>query len=323
MQYGFFKRFFSREGTTHEFSSKSILGNKTRTKLKKEPLYMSFGAKSMFCYGLGFKDYLFDAVGIAVTKSTSKENPIEFVKNFYDSVTDCFEVIQNQKAPFILLASILTKEIEIQAKDLLVSLRSLDNDVSKVPVIVITFTHEDRVDPIFKAGKCHILRLPCEILKLSTILEQQSITEKEKLEFLTRFGREYLIEKVTKQVSILAHDFPKKMTRLKNVVKQKHVERLEEVLTNAHAAIDLLFKSRLPKIESYLNGVKLTITEAYPEIKKLQEIFSGLGAHINELSNRPSEIISILDDKLAKGDDLIEGLRRRSFRPRRCFNGRK
>lgn len=283
---------------------------------------MDAGKKSVLCYAFGLKDYLFQAIQIALETISEQRKRVEFKENLSCSVDECIVELQNHAVSTILLTGILTEEIEIQTKDLFVSMRSLDNDVSKIPVIVLTFTHEDRVDPIFKAGKCHILRLPCEISELSMILEQQSITEEEKLVFLTRFGREYLIEKATKQVSILAHDFPKKMTRLKNVVKKNDVEKLEEVLPNAHAAIDLLFKSRLPKIESYLSGVKLTITEAYPEIKKLQETFSGLGAHINELSNGPSEIVSILDDKLGKADVLIEELKKRSFRPRRRTNGR-
>jgi len=280
------------------------------------------GKTSVLCYGFGLKDYLFQAIQIAVETISEQRKRVEFKENLRCPVDECIVELRNRAAATILLTGIPTKEIEIQAKDLLVSLRSLDNDISRIPVTVLTFTHEDRVDPLFRAGKCHILRLPCEISELSRKFEQQSITEEEKLVFLTRFGREYLIEKATKQVSILAHDFPKKMTRLKNVVKKKDVERLEEVLTNAYAAIDLLFKSRLPKIESYLTAAKLTLAESYPEIGELQGVYSSLRAHINELSNRPFEIVSILDDKLGKADDLIEGLKKRSFRPRRCVNGR-
>lgn len=227
----------------------------------------------MICYGFGIKDYLFEAI-----KYILEDERINFGNNFQGSVIECLEKIKGEESPSIILTDIFTEEREIQAKELLISFRFQRKEISRSLFVIFSYTSKDKIPPIFKSDGCSFVQLPCEITNLLEAIKKEPISRKERDQFLSEYGYEF----VQKQIQIdIASSKHRIQSKIRPISQEDNFSNIYSYLIDCNAlknSKEILCEL----INEYKNRYSIDIhrnqflKEKIKEIKKINKDISKL-----------------------------------------------
>lgn len=176
-----------------------------------------------------------------------------------------------------VVAGIFTKEEEDMTRDLLVSVRLLRNDCTKVPFVFLAL--DAHVPPIFLTAGCHIRVLPRDTASLEHIHALRGPSDKECEEFITTFGKPALLHKVLKKGRDLFHNPAKRSLSIKSAHDMN-------MLNNEVRHFCDKFMASLDCMERDASLIGLCLADMWSEIGELR----GTVMRLEGLASAPMEM---------------------------------
>lgn len=177
----------------------------------------------------------------------------------------------------LIVAGLFTKDQEEMAGNLLVSVRLLRGEWASIPFVFLALDRE--LPSIFQSPGCHIRLLPRDAASLEHIHALQVITDWEREQFITEFGKPALWDKILKDGHALFHNPGKKTVAL-------HYASDNKMLSMHGLAFCFYIRTSLKRLDRYANLIGLSLAVMWPETKNLSIMVTQMEDFLTTIEGR-------------------------------------
>lgn len=250
----------------------------------------------MLCCGFALSDYLFAAIETACRRTAGNRTPIRFIFPPATEITDLIRILNSQELPGTVLSAVFTEECYQRTQDLLLELRISDGHTSLTPVLLFTYSAENRISIRLPYPGFYFLQLPCNISRVGMLGELRSITQEERTQYLRGPGKDFVLLQTTRVLEKLLHPFPKDIIKFTYSLKSTENSEAMDSWKGIHSYLGPI-RATLKRQRSKLKKAGVIPADTYPEIDPLIDLFdkchSCFGFSIDDLKLWRKRIIDL------------------------------
>lgn len=210
----------------------------------------------------------------------------------------------------MVVTGVFTRSEEERAKALLMSVRTLREDCARCPFVLLAL--DEHLPPILRSPGCHHRILPRDAASLKHIHTLQAVSDREREQFITDFGKPVLLDKIVKVGGHLLHDFAKQSLPLRYA---RDFQTLREQGRTVCSSIRASFES----LNRDAGMIGLSLAEVWPETEDLIQCliemerlcaagpegdFARTKMTVREKREEGIRICELLQDRLKNKGDL-------------------